>query len=510
MSSSDYFDEMFRDQVYGPRDGMQPREWQVKCMESYLVSIEGWSQPIPHVFCVYAGTGSGKTKAAGMIVAAMLNSGKVDQVVIVCPNKSIRNKTKKEFLRYFGVELTIFHKRRHGDGIPRMQQGYILTYSALMQDPTLHRRLCKASRTLVIFDEVHHLGDSNGWGNGAEESFGGVPFIIALTGTPYRSDNTRIPFVCYEETERNGILRFKPNYTYSLGRAVADGVCRKPLFHFHDGKVSIRLGLGAGEITADFSDHKVNQTISSLRLLGAVKYGSTDRRGMLRDALQKCRDEKRKAIIFLGGDTQGDETPTQDATTCLPAELQELGYDPEDYDIVTGDDGGAQAKIEAFGAHETKWILISINMVSEGTDIPELSAAIFLTSITAKQTTVQRIGRSLRLMGESDQHKDALIFMFADKDLIELADEMDDEIKCEINLQRKKREAGCEGESERERRTRAEAIGIGEGNLRMVKFHGREWPAEVIDRAKRKLRDKGLPQTMLNAVLQLLDSEGKI
>jgi superfamily II DNA or RNA helicase len=494
----------------GPQKGMDFRPWQSECLNKYTASASAPDGTSPHTFCLYAAPGAGKTKAAGYIASWARNDGRVEQVVMICPNRSIRWKTQKDFLHYFGLELVVFNKKKHANGIPRMQHGYILTYGALMQDPTLHRRLCQGARTLVVFDEIHHLGDrpDGGWGRGALEAFGKVAHILALTGTPYRSDGTQIPFVCYEPTEKNGIRRFKADYTYSIGRAVADGICRKPLFTWHDATARMRCEPDGGSYLADFDDSSANAERLANVLRGAVKYGSTDRRAMLKAALAEVRKERRKVILFLGGDTQGDQAPCEDATQLLPLELQELGYGPDQYEVVTSDDKDAQKKIEAFGAHPTKWILISVQMVSEGTDIPEISAAIFLTSITAKQTTVQRIGRALRLM-KPDPHPDARIFMFRHPGLFELAREMEDEIRSEIDLRRKKREASPgDGDAGGQHRIRVETIGVGDGAVHSVSFHGQTWPAAVFEKARRFIEGRGLPATAYDTVLRLMVAEG--
>jgi superfamily II DNA or RNA helicase len=505
--SQHIFEEMFGDDGFGPRNGFVPRRWQVECLTDYQDSLDardavhGTEGPHQHQFTVYAGTGSGKTNELGLVGSMMLNTKRVGQLVVVVPNRSIRLKTQKVLRHFFGIDLAVFNARKHADGIPRMKQGYILTYAHLMQNPTLHRRISASVDTLVIFDEVHHLGDCNGWGESALEAFGLAPYALCLTGTPFRAKGC-MAYTRYEDTDIEGIVRFCPDYSYRLGRAIADGVCRTPLFTFYGATVLIRTDPLAGEITATFDDTNVNEGIASLRLRGAVRYGSADRRAMLKDALDLCRKEKRKVIVFLGGDTEGEETPTNDAKVLLPSELEELGIGPGEFDVVTGDDKEALGKIEAFGKSD-KWILVSINMVSEGVDIPELSAAIFLTSITAKQTTVQRIGRALRLMGENDPHAAALIFMFRDPNLVAIGDEIKDEILQEKAVRRKRAEADA-GNGEMEKRSRAEAIGIGTGERQIVKFNGREWPAEVFEKARQMLARHGLAPTMLNTVMRLM------
>jgi superfamily II DNA or RNA helicase len=498
------FDE-FASTPFPFRNNFEPRDWQSECVEAYRSSVE-ICEPSggPHIFSVGAGTGSGKTKAAGMIAAFDLNTKRVEQVVVVVPNRSILKKTQRDFKHFFGIDLHRFNKKKHEHGVPRLVDGYILTYGALLNNQTLHRQLCQSTRTLVIFDEVHHLSENGEWGKAAIEAFQNARFVLALTGTPYRPvGDPRIWPLSYEETDTNGLVRLRLDHSYPLGRAVADGVCRKPTFMFSSGDVQMRFTPESPYIVASFDDTDVTQKVTRERLRGAVRYGTATRLAMLRDALAQCRSERRKVIVFLGGDTEGDLTPTEDAVSFLPQELEGLGYGKEEYETVTGDDDDALRKIDAFGSHPTKWILVSINMVSEGTDIPELSAAIFLTSVTAKQTTVQRIGRALRLMGDDDIHVDALIFMFADPELIELGDEIDTEIKKEIDLRRIKRESNGDEKEGKDRKTRAESFGISGGELKMVLFHGCKWSEDQFKQAMKEVKETGLPMTVLNAVLLL-------
>lgn len=504
------FDE-FLEGDYAPRDGFVTRAWQLDCERSYLQSVRAAAPGEQHRFCVYAGTGAGKTKAAGLIAGRMLNARRVTQVVVVSPTRTVLHKTRREFLKWFGIELAKFSKLKHAAGVPRMQQGYALTYQALMSDPVAHRRLCGA-QTLVIFDEIHHLGDEGSWGEGAVEAFANVGYVLALTGTPFRSDNRPIPFVTYEREPGAPLARFRAahptGYTYSLGRAVSDGVCRTPLFEFHSGEVVIRTP-EAGELRTDFEDATISEKNAAVRLRGVVTFGSPARRAILASALAACKREGRKVVIFLGGDTDGDETPTQDATLLLPQELEELGYDAAQYEIVTGDDPDAQAKIESFGPHPDKWILVTIKMVSEGTDIPEVSAAVFLTSIIAKQTTVQRVGRALRLTGEDDPHVTANIYMFGDSNLRAIAAEIDAEIKQEIDLQRKRREASAPAPAgpDDQRPRRAEVVCVGGGELSSVIMRGREYPAARVAAARERCQRLGLPGPMLYAMLELIEAQ---
>lgn len=515
MTEKQYeFERLFQGFSRGLRGGFMPRDWHTEVTTDYSFSVSTWSaaHPTPapgerHVFTIMGGTGSGKTQASGHLASFMLNHRHVRWVVIVCPNRSILRRTRKVYQDNFGIHIDAFNKATHRRGIGSMTDGYITTYQKILSNPSLHRQIC-GPEFLVIFDEVHHLGEKPGWGAAAEEAFGRIRFMVCLTGTPYRSDNTKIPFVTYEPTERHGIWRFTADFIYPLGRAVAEEICRKPAFFYHDATVKIRTDDDSGYRVIDFREtlDRCPQAdfLAGVRLRGAVSFGSTDRKAMLADALFKVRAENRKVIVFLGGDTESDRTPTEDAQVFLPSELQELGYTEDDYEVVTGDSPDAHARIEAFGASK-KWILVTINMVSEGVDIPELSAAVFLTSITAKQTTIQRIGRVLRLMGPADPHKEAWIFLFRDKWLYEISDEIEREIQHEARVAkaRLKADARSGDADSSEKRYRTEATGVGDGQLVEIKVGTDSFKPEEFDAVRSELRSLDLPSSFLHCYIQL-------
>ena len=500
-----YFERFFQGQKYGPTKDFKARAWQEDCMVAYADSLSLHQQQqtasgFQHRFTLYAGPGSGKTKMAGQICADQLNKHRCDMIVVVVPSRNVRRKFQAELRHWFGIHLVTFHRRKYLEGIPRGRDGYILTYAHLIQDPEFHAELI-SSKTLVIFDEVHHLADQQGWGIAAGRAFSGAGFVISMSGTPWRSNGETIPFIEY--AKESGDLKIfkaeKPNgFSYGMERSIADRECRKPIFIYRTGEnlqVELRYGTETGRTIVTFAD-KLNDRQSSDRLRGAVRFGSVPRRAMLCDALDECRRENRKVIIFLGGDSNTDTTPTEDAKELLPEELRKLGYSEEDWEIIVSDDAAAQDKLDHFGASK-KWILISINMVSEGTDIPELSAAIFLSIVTTKQSVWQRIGRVIRKDGRTHAAK---IFMFDDPVYREIAIEIIQGIKkIEAEDPRVKTAdvnggpaAGAEGPPARRR---SESLGIADGGDTLIQFDKlifspKEWEAE-----RELLRHANLPSS---------------
>ena len=84
--------------------------------------------------------------------------------------------------------------------------GVVVTYAQVASHPMRHRVRTENRRTLVIFDEIHHGGDARTWGDGIREAFGDATRRLALTGTPFRSDDSAIPFVTYSPDDQ-GLMR---------------------------------------------------------------------------------------------------------------------------------------------------------------------------------------------------------------------------------------------------------------------------------------------------------------
>ena len=79
----------------------------------------------------------------------------------------------------------------------RDYHGAVVTYQQVCLAPEVFRRACRNRKTLVILDELHHAGDGKDWGKALRESFAEAVFRLALSGTPFRSDNNPIPYVRY-------------------------------------------------------------------------------------------------------------------------------------------------------------------------------------------------------------------------------------------------------------------------------------------------------------------------
>src|SRR6201985_999432 len=121
--------------------------------------------------------------------------------------------------------------------------GVVVTYAQVASHPTRHRARTEGRRTLVIFDETHHGGEAKSWGAALREAFDDATRRLCLTGTPFRSDDSPIPFVRYERGP-DGLERSKADHTYGYADALADGVVRPVVFLASSGESRWRDSAG--------------------------------------------------------------------------------------------------------------------------------------------------------------------------------------------------------------------------------------------------------------------------
>ena len=500
-------------EVAGYTDEFEKRVWQIQAAYKLRAKRKAANGGY-FSFLLCAGVGSGKTKWAAIVASEMFNhrpNGRpfVEGMVYVVPSLSLCQAAIDEFKRA-NIHLTAWDRSRcAGPGC--LDDGFVITYQALMgrKNRDAIAALCKRRRMLVVFDEIHHLGDKLEWGDAARSAVEGrASCVLGMTGTPYRIDNRKIPFVEYEMVDGrpDGLYQYKADFTYTLGRSIVDGHTSKPVFHWSSATVHMR---GPDDEWGDFefadSDGRpivLDPILMNRRLKGAVMAGSSSRAKILARTINDCRRLNLRLIIFVGGDSRRKNGGgVHDATILLPKELRDLGVSDEEICVVVGTDSLAGEKLARFEKSKA-WVLISVNKVSEGVDIPSLSAALFLTSITARATTIQRIGRIVRGQGECH------VYMFEDPRYIEIAEHIETEWKHEIDLGKVATKAASNGEGG-EASGGPLAFGI-DSQPRGITVGGTSYSPACLAKYWQVLRDRGYPEgyAFMSVLLPLI-AEGK-
>ena len=210
------------------------RAWQAAALDRYMAAS-------PRDFLAVATPGAGKTTFALTLATELIARGIVDKLTVVCPTEHLKGQWASSAAR-FGIHIDPDFTNSQGVAGSHFD-GVAVTYAQIGSNPAVHAARTRAYRTLVILDEIHHAGDSLSWGDGVREAFTDATRRLALTGTPFRSDTSPIPFVTYEEDEE-GIRRSRADYTYGYGDALKDGVVRPVLFMSYSGQMAWRTSAG--------------------------------------------------------------------------------------------------------------------------------------------------------------------------------------------------------------------------------------------------------------------------
>lgn len=390
------------------------RAWQAEALTQYFATE-------PRDFLAAATPGAGKTTFALRLATELLGRNTVSQLVIVVPTEHLKKQWADAAHR---VSIRLNPQFRNADGYYGNQfHGVVVTYAQVAAAPAVLRNLVAGRPTLAVLDEIHHGGDALSWGDGIRTAFEPATKRLALTGTPFRSDTSAIPFVTYLPDDE-GARTSRPDYAYPYGRALADGVVRPVIFMTYAGEMRWRTKAGdemtavLGDVTTqdvtaqawrtalDPSGQWIESVIGAAdRRLSEVRRGVPDAAGLVLASDQKAARAYAAILTKLTG-----ETPT----------------------VVLSDEAAASAKIAQFAAGQARWI-VAVRMVSEGVDIPRLAVGVYATNSSTPLFFAQVVGRFVRARKRGET---ATIFLPSVAPLLALASTM--EVERDHVLDRKK------------------------------------------------------------------------
>lgn len=379
---------------------MKLRAWQNECIAQALLSFEHQA----HFLC-HATPAAGKTVMVASVAKALFERGKIDFVVCFSPSRAVSQSVSTTFSRILG-------KSFNGQ-IGAAGGSY--TYQSMATLPKDLWRVLSDHRVLVVLDEIHHCSGSNSddlalgnsWGRTILERIQGhASFTIALSGTPWRTDNTPIALARY--TQPDGELHC--DYEYGLRRAVVDGVCRTPKIVLTDNR---EIQLKSSEIGL--------RTYSSIRETikhGHISYPDFLSRDEVLDHTLSEASHKlsqiRQRIPNAGGLVVAASVAHAEHIATRFAALGERSV------VVSCRTPDAYQIINDFRVSKDRWI-ISVGMISEGTDIPRLQVCCHLSRIRTELHFRQVLGRILRRQVGEPSEIGGWLYVLAEPTLAEFA-----------------------------------------------------------------------------------------
>lgn len=374
---------------------MKLRNWQSECIHSAISKYQSKKH-----FLALATPGAGKTVMASVLAKMLYDRGEIDLVLCFSPSSIVAHDFRGALSEQFEA---------HFDGnIGAVGNSY--TYQALSTLDSSVWRLFDKYRVFVIFDEIHHCAgssvkDANAWGKPIITTIKELAaFTIAVTGTAWRTD--ALPIALADYCNESG--KIQCDYAYGLKEAIRDNVCRIPQV----------IALDNDQITV-VENGETNHFTSFLDLLSQsiIPYSKIVTNPSVIEQLLNHSNTKLNEIRCFNK-SSGGLIVASSIPHAWKIELilkQTLG---ESAIVVTSDEDNANELITSFRHSQDKWI-ISVGMISEGTNIPRLQVCCYLSNVKTEMNYRQVSGRILRITDAPNQQ--AFLFMPAEPKLVEYA-----------------------------------------------------------------------------------------
>ena len=376
----------------------EPREWQSRFFARW------GNREANDAFMLMAVPGSGKTMAAIEAARLWMEQGTDRRLIVVVPTDNLRTQWQQEAKR-FGIEL---QTKEFGTQFKDGFQGGVTSYHLVGNQPMVFRKLCSVAPTMVIFDEIHHCGEDSHFGLGIKEAFELSREKLLMSGTPWKSDGSAIPFVKYDE---HGFA--VADYSYGYVDALKDDVIRWLVFDHSKGAITNDFTGQRLEIDSSISENQASERLSAL-LDPTGEYVSKQIEDSHRKLLE-CRKTVPDAAAMVICIDQFHATKIASAikriTGCTPS-------------VIVSDEQIGNDTVDAFRKSSKEW-LVSVRKVSEGTDIKRLQVLCYLTNVTSELFFRQVIGRVSRLRNMDDN--EGYVFLPADPRLIRCAENIETE-----------------------------------------------------------------------------------
>ena len=329
-------------------------------------------------FLAVATPGAGKTTFALTAAAQALAAARVERVIVVAPTQHLKHQWAAAADR-LGLHLEPEWSARDGS-LPADLHGIVTTYQQVASSARALRTLTDSA--FVILDELHHAGDDRVWGESVLEAFTPATQRLALSGTPFRSDTSSIPFVDYHLDEA------RPDFEYGYGDALADGGVVRPVYFPRVGG-HMEWVDHAGDVMAAAFDDELDHQRANQRLRTALSLEGDWLRSVLVDANGRLQEIRRHHPDAAGLVIAIDQAHANGIAAVL---RRACGVDAT---VAVSDDPDASAKIARFATGTAPWI-VAVRMVSEGVDIPRLRVGVFATNTTTELFFRQAVGRLVR------------------------------------------------------------------------------------------------------------------
>ena len=486
---------------------IKPRGWQGGALEKFFATRQQKS------FLEVATPGSGKTVFSALCFKQLTDEKIANFVLIIVPTTALKGDGDAGFLGDYhkaGIEIrTILHD---GQGCPRDYQGAAITYSQLPNMISTFRTWANTgTRLFVVFDEVHHLTESNVWGAAGEQLAACAVRILTMTGTAFRGDGQRISFIQYDADGKS-----IADHQYSYREAVRDGVCRPVQFITDDG-IAEFVNKQDDELIHNKPPAAVDRTKVRLseaddeddlrKATATILRGDSQWLQTFLARADQCLDDYRKLYPSAGGlivcRPGIDDTDVRHLRQIAATTRRVTGHLPI---VVSHDDAEANDAIAAYRRGSEKFIC-AVRKITEGVDIKRLHVLIMATRPTTELLFRQIVGRVVRVRDDTASEH-ATVFIPKFPQLVEWAGRIRDEAEAGLREREAKPRSGNDANDKKPRSFTP--LGSSHEDGGAISDYGDEYSAAEINAAE-KLKQSpqlfGVPVTTIAYVLKHVGAE---
>jgi len=153
--------------------------------------------PVKEIFLPWA-VGAGKS-IAPVILSNLLTENKKQCVLI--PRNTLKQQGEAEYSNDI-YPVNKLARIANNSGDPwRGCHSCFVTFQAVCMNPEKWIKIFEENEIMLVMDEVHHLSNHGDWIKTIKRLKELSFLTVLMTGTPYRGDNTKIPFFPYDEND---------------------------------------------------------------------------------------------------------------------------------------------------------------------------------------------------------------------------------------------------------------------------------------------------------------------
>jgi superfamily II DNA or RNA helicase len=383
--------------------GFDPMPWQREATKEVLPLLRR-----RQFATICAATGAGKTWEACWIYRLLADAGIVVRMVVFVPNTHLRTQWESE-----AKALNVFLQTK-GTTEGKSYDGVVLGYQAL-SDPKQVEQIIKDAKdqpTFFVNDECHHLAKRRGGGAGAwaisiARILGTVDnplhSALNLTGTLFRSKNSeQITTIRYCKTD-DGKVETIADYTVLANRLINEGRLRhiKVLGFDADMRVeAVDIARESDQVirAVDIDDNSKLRT----PLLASMVRDDRYLKGFINEMISRLghastalRGYPVKGLITADGIEHCEQIYSNAVAEAGPRQIY----------IAHGDMSSAEAEIERFRVSKEQAILIAVQKVVEGFNVPDICVLGYLRTWRAQVFINQQCGRAMRITDREKELK---------------------------------------------------------------------------------------------------------